>query len=111
MEPEILEKGICHECSSQNNDPSQQKVCLCQLCNEWFCKEHADPRLPPFTEWDAIRNFPFTTELKVLYYKERKLKGGHPDMVYLRKKINALGIDQNAQEGVLEHIVNRVTHL
>jgi hypothetical protein len=66
--------------------------------------------LPSFTEWEALRDIPFTTELKVLYYKERKLKGGHPDTVYLRKKIDALGIEENAREKVLKHLIDRLSH-
>jgi hypothetical protein len=65
--------------------------------------------LPDFTEWEDVRGIPCTTELKVLYYKERKLKGGHPDVAYLRKKLAALGIEENKREEVLKPIIGRMT--
>jgi hypothetical protein len=63
--------------------------------------------LPYFIEWEDVHGISCTTELKVLYYKERKLKGGHQDVAYLRKKLASLGIEENKREEILKLIIDR----
>ena len=102
--------GVCCECSAESNDFSLQKVCNCELCHKLFCEKHAEPRLPQFADWDVVHGFPGTTELKILYYTERNLNGGHPDVAYLRKKLNAFEIEEDLRIKVVECLIGRIAN-
>jgi len=78
----------------KDGDSSQKQVCYCELCDKWFCEKHLRPKFPFFVDWDTIFDVQGNPEIKTLYYFEYKREGGHPDLVYWRRKFEALDIEE-----------------
>jgi hypothetical protein len=109
MQPEKESQvGICYECTTKNTDSSRKEVSRCRYCEKWFCKEHSEPRMPHFINWDSVLDIPGIAEFKVQYYIEHKRQGGHPDLVYWRKKLETLEIEEKRRDELINQAIDRM---
>lgn len=100
--------GICYECSTKDMDSSKKVVYHCDVCNKWFCELHLKPKLPYFVDWETMFDVQGNPDVKALFYSEYRRQDGHPDFVYLRKTVEALELDIEERNKLIQQAIDRM---
>jgi len=109
MKPEKEPKmGSCYECCVKEEDSSQKQVYYCDLCGKWFCERHREPKFPYFVDWDTIFDVQGNPGIKLLFHTEYRRGDGHPDLVYWRKTIETLKIEENKRNEMIKRAIDRM---
>lgn len=61
-------------------------------------------------DWDTVFNVQGNPEIKALFHIEYKHEGGHADFIYLRKTIEALGIEEKSRDKMVKQAIDRMMH-